>query len=259
MSAQKFFIHGVPDCPKIWDPLIRELDLTEADYTAPALPGFLAAPPSGFVRDKDAYARFLIENVESVFEAKGPVDLVGHDWGALLALRIAGLRPELIRTWAVANGAYREGSQGHQAARLWGRKGVGDLVMRLTPARRLHKALVCADMPEDMVEIAVDLWKRGHIKKSILGLYQSAKGLTWSGPWVETLARLPKRGVVLWGVNDPFGPVELGQAWAEEFGFPFAAIDQAGHWAIAEQPAAFADHLLDLWNAADAELNAAST
>ncbi|MEM1194984.1 MAG: alpha/beta hydrolase [Pseudomonadota bacterium] len=258
MPAQKFFIHGVPDCPKIWRPLIAELGLAPGDYSAPALPGFETAPPSGFARDKDAYASYLVEKIEAIHRMSGPVDLVGHDWGALLTIRIAGLRPDLVRTWAVSNGAYREGSQGHQAARIWGRKSLGDLVMALTPARRLRSALGQADMPPEMIEIAVDLWKKGHIKKSILGLYQSANGLTWSGPWVETLGALPKRGLVLWGAKDPFGPLALGRAWAAEFGFPFVAIEEAGHWALAERPAAFAPHLLDHWNSADAELGAAS-
>ena len=252
VRTKKVFIHGVPDCPKIWDPLIQELGLSRNDYIAPSLPGFELAPPAGFDRTKDAYADYLIEEIEAVYKDRGQVDLVAHDWGGLLALRIAGLRPDLVRTWAVSNAVYAPKRTGHTAARAWATPILGELVMMLASPRRIRATLIRAKMPCDMVEISVDLWKRGHIKKSIIGLYRSAKGLNWIGsPWVETLETLPRRGLVFWGVNDPFGPTELGRAWADTHGFPFVPIENSGHWAIAEKPEAFSAALVQLWQSAD--------
>lgn len=244
----KVFIHGVPDCPKIWEPLIEELALAKDDYIAPLLPGFEAAPPAGFSRTKDAYVNFLIKEIETVAARSGPVDLVGHDWGALLAIRIAGLRPDLIRTWAVSNAVYAAARTGHLAARAWAVPLLGELVMLLAQPPLMRPFLIRSDMPKEMVEISIDLWKRGHIKKSIIGLYRSANGLDWrDSDWVETLMTLPRKGLVIWGETDPFGPVEGGKLWAAALGLPFAQIPNAGHWAIAERPEAIAPRLNDHW------------
>lgn len=254
MSMKKVFVHGVPDCPKIWIPLIQELGLSEADYIAPSLPGFESAPPKGFDRTKDAYVNFLIKQIEDVHRTSGPVDLVGHDWGALLTLRIAGLRPDLVRTWAVANAAYAPKRTGHRAARLWATPILGELFMMMTTPSRLKATLINADMPLEMVQTSVDLWKRGHIKKSIIGLYRSANGLNWiNSPWVDTLKTLPRRGLMMWGAKDPFGSVDAGQSWAKTYDFPFVRIDHAGHWVIAEKPEAIARALTNHWQSSDTQ------
>jgi pimeloyl-ACP methyl ester carboxylesterase len=252
VSTKKFFIHGVPDCPKIWAPLIQELGLSEDDYTAPSLPGFESTPPKGFDRTKDAYVDYLIQKIEDVHTTSGPVDIVGHDWGGLLTLRITGVRPDLVRTWAVVNAAYAPKRTGHRAAKTWAVPVLGELFMMAITPKRLRAMAIRANMPLEMVEISVDLWKRGHIKKSIIGLYRSANGLNWIGsPWVDTLETLPKPGLVLWGADDPFGPVEGGRYWAETYGFPFVQIDQAGHWVIAEKPEAIAPALTKHWQRND--------
>ena len=254
MNTKKVFIHGVPDCPKIWDPVIAELGLSPEDYIAPSLPGFEAAPPACFKRTKDAYADFLINKIESVTRESGPIDLVAHDWGGILALRIAGLRPDLIRTWAVSNAIYAPRRTGHTAARAWAVPVLGELVMLLASPRRIKSTLIKARMPREMVEISVELWRRRHIKKSIIGLYRSANGLNWiNSPWLDTLEKLPRSGVIIWGVKDRFGPLELGQSWAESYGFPLVPIEQAGHWALAEKPDIFASTLVELWQSADAQ------
>jgi pimeloyl-ACP methyl ester carboxylesterase len=49
------FVHGVPDTPASWRPLISTLGLGSGAYLAPALPGFGSSIPQGFSRTKDAY------------------------------------------------------------------------------------------------------------------------------------------------------------------------------------------------------------
>src|SRR3990167_7194800 len=87
------FVHGVPDTPVLWQPLVKALGLQPDSYKALALPGFAAPLPAGFTSSKDAYAGWLVEQMESVGE---PVHIVGHDWGALLVLRAVCLRPDQI-------------------------------------------------------------------------------------------------------------------------------------------------------------------
>src|SRR3546814_1287114 len=81
----KLFIHGVPDSPAIWRPLLTKLDLGDTPVAVPALPGFTAPLPPGFAATKEAYADWAVGEVETLVAAHGPIDIVGHDWGALIA------------------------------------------------------------------------------------------------------------------------------------------------------------------------------
>ena len=72
----KLFIHGVPDTPHLWEPLISVLDLSENDYRAPALPGFGCARPAGFSATKEAYTDWLVGQMEDI---GGGIDIVGQD------------------------------------------------------------------------------------------------------------------------------------------------------------------------------------
>src|SRR5262249_12831459 len=92
-------IPRVPHTPAPWDKLRSHL--SRRDVLAPALPGFGCPVPPGFSATKQAYVDWLVAELERVGE---PVDLVGHDWGALLVQRAVSLRPDLIRTWACGDG-----------------------------------------------------------------------------------------------------------------------------------------------------------
>jgi pimeloyl-ACP methyl ester carboxylesterase len=72
------FVHGLPETSRIWDSLRRTLD---RGSLALALPGFGTHRPAGFTATKDAYAEWLADHLRGMEE---PVDLVGHDVGALL-------------------------------------------------------------------------------------------------------------------------------------------------------------------------------
>jgi pimeloyl-ACP methyl ester carboxylesterase len=76
-------VHGLPETSEIWSPLRERLD---RNAVAVALPGFGTARPDGFTATKDAYADWLAETLNRVDR---PVDVVGHDVGALLAMRVA--------------------------------------------------------------------------------------------------------------------------------------------------------------------------
>ncbi len=91
------FVHGVPDTTRVWDAVLSRLH--RADTVTLALPGFGVPLPSGFEPTKAGYVGWLLESLAAL---PRPIDLVGHDWGALLVIRAVSLEPELVRTWAVA-------------------------------------------------------------------------------------------------------------------------------------------------------------
>ena len=104
-------IHGVPDTVLMWDPLRAHLQ--RDDVIALALPGFGTPVPDGFGATKEEYADWITDQIRALGE---PVDLVAHDWGCLLAQRVASTHPELVRTvcgfapngfhWCDANTSY---------------------------------------------------------------------------------------------------------------------------------------------------------
>src|SRR6266508_1696636 len=85
----------MPETKEIWTPLSGALG---RDTTALALPGFGAPRPEGFTGTKDAYAEWLGGVLKGADE---PVDIVGHDLGALLTMRVASAFDVPLRSWAV--------------------------------------------------------------------------------------------------------------------------------------------------------------
>ena len=108
------FVHGVPDTYRVWDRVIPHLSRT--DVVALALPGFDSPVPHGFSATKEEYVEWIIGQIEQQSE---PVDLVGHDWGCILAVRVASLRPDLVRTWAAGGGPVSKDYEWHELAKIF--------------------------------------------------------------------------------------------------------------------------------------------
>ncbi len=238
------FVHGVPDTPYLWQPLVSALGLSPADCRAPALPGFGCPVPEGFSCTKDAYADFIIGEIEKLGQK---IDLVGHDWGALLALRVASLRPDLIRTWCVTNAVIDPDYRGHQTARMWATPLLGEFVMlNMRNKPRLEAALVQGGMPADLAAHEAPLIDKT-MRQSILKLYRSAIGLRFSGHWVTDLANLPSPGQLFWGETDPYVGLDVAERFAKQHNVPLHVERGEGHWACAARAPQFADVLKALW------------
>ncbi|MEW5686643.1 MAG: alpha/beta hydrolase [Pseudomonadota bacterium] len=89
-------IHGFPDYWGTWKPLMAELNKAGYRTAALDLRGYnLSAKPQGVA----AYAMpNLVGDVAAVIAAEGQKNavVVGHDWGAAIAWRVAFNRPELV-------------------------------------------------------------------------------------------------------------------------------------------------------------------
>ncbi|MEO1964903.1 alpha/beta hydrolase [Hyphomonas sp.] len=240
----KVFIHGVPDTPHLWKPLVAALGLQPSEYFAPALPGFGTPLPKGFACTKDAYADYLIGEIEKLGQK---IDLVGHDWGALLSLRIASLRPDLIRTWCVTNAVIDPDYRGHKTARMWATPLLGEFVMlNMRNKPRMEAALIQGGMPAGLAKEEVPLIDKT-MRQSILKLYRSAVGLRFSGDWVSDLANLPTPGQLFWGETDPYVDLSVAERFSKNHNVPLHIENGAGHWACAERADAFAAVLKALW------------
>ncbi|GAB5454085.1 MAG: alpha/beta hydrolase [Henriciella sp.] len=240
----KLFLHGVPDTPSMWDPLIAELNLGSEEYAAPAMPGFVSPAPKEFSSTKEAYLDWYISEIEAAHAAQGPVDLVGHDWGAIITVRAASLKPELVRTWCVANALPHPDYKWHSMARMWQTPIIGEMITAITRKEQLCKALHASGIPADLASKEASHWS-SHMKKSVLRLYRSAKtaGTEW---WPET-KNLPERGMVFWGVDDPYVPVEIADKFCAATGAKLLKQESTGHWSIVERADVLADALKQHW------------
>lgn len=237
----RIFVHGVPDTPAMWEPLVKELGGATGDISTPPLPGFVTPPPANFDCTKEAYADWLISEME---KAGTPVDLVGHDWGALLVVRAAALRPDLVRSWAVANALPEKDYKWHRTARIWQTPLLGEAFMAMTSKTRLAGALAEAGLPSTLARKEAAHWTPP-MRKAILKLYRSAKNV--ANEWSGNLDQLPKRGMVFWGDDDPFVPVETAERFAADVGVPLHRNANTGHWSVVERADKFADLLKAHW------------
>jgi pimeloyl-ACP methyl ester carboxylesterase len=236
-----FFVHGVPETHQMWEGVLSHLPRT--DVIAPDMPGFACALPSGFGCTKEEYLAWLIAEVESV---GAPVDLVGHDWGALLVERLVSVRPDLVRTWAVGAGAIDETYVWHPIARMWQTPGVGEQVMQGMTADAMLTVLTGEGVPEDRARALVS-----HIddrmKAAILPLYRSATEI--GKEWGPDLDRVRTPGLLVWGKNDPYMAIDFAQKLAARTRARLVTLEGAGHWWPLQRPAEAAAALEALWAA----------
>lgn len=239
------FVHGVPDTPMMWGPLIDALGLQPNAYRALSLPGFGNTPPTGFAATKEAYADWLMDQIENAAAETGaPVHLVGHDWGALLALRAASLKPEHIASWCVSNALVEPGYRWHTMARRWQTPLIGEFFMSQLTPKRMAAALEDAGMPKEMAEheaAAVDKTMR----QCILKLYRSAKAVQTE--WHADLENLPRKGLVFWGADDPYVPLDTATRFCAAHDVALHVEEGAGHWAVVERAGELAGKLRELW------------
>src|ERR1700740_2518276 len=146
------FVHGVPNTSRLWNSVLQHLDRQD-EIEAVDLPGFRSEPPLGWVPRKESYVDFVLERIEALHARGGPVHLVGHDWGCLLALRAASLRPELLRSVAAGNGPIDEHYPLHSLWRTWCTPGAGERMMdRILEAKGMPDGLIRQGFPAEDAE-----------------------------------------------------------------------------------------------------------
>lgn len=233
------FVHGVPDTQRVWDAVISRLART--DVVRLSMPGFGHPLPSGFSATKEAYVDWLLGQVAAL---QGPIDLVGHDWGGLLVLRVVSVRPDAVRTWAAGGAPLDPGYVWHQAAKAWQTPGMGEKVMASLTTEGMQAALVASGVPEADAATAarhVD----ATMKRCILNLYRSAVHV--GVEWGDDLERVSADGLVLWGEKDPFAAVEFGARLARRTRARFVSFPECSHWWQLERPAEVVAELERHW------------
>lgn len=234
-------LHGVPDTARVWSRLIPLLQAKET--VALSLPGFGSDCPAGFQAAKEDYLAWLIGALEAL---PAPRDVIAHDWGSILLLRVLSIRPDLIRSWVGGGAPLTADYTWHPTARLWQTPGAGEKAMdRLTP-ELAGDMLKRAGLPEADAQDAAEHID-GVMKSCILSLYRSGRDVfrEW-GPDLDSIS-IP--GLVLWGERDPYAAPAYAERIGEVTGARVVRLD-CGHWWQVERPEASAAAIQDFWRSA---------
>lgn len=237
MPPPALLLHGVPTAGRLWDGV--RAALADVDSLAPDLPGYGAAPaPATF--DLDATVDFVVEHVRARGASLAELHVVGHDYGGLVAAALAAREPLRSLTltstalgwgWLPAKlGAYPPADRWfyrrHEGA-LWLDRGVA-------PA---HRAALHAAFP-----------RRPGLGREMAALARSFD--------LAAQHRLPARwqcpAQLVWGTADTSIRPAYARWLARRTGAPLRWLPGLRHYAMWEDPAAFAAALREGWAATDA-------
>lgn len=241
------FVHGVPETSHLWDDLRIHLN---TESIALSLPGFGVPRPDGFTATKDDYAEWLARSLSQIDQ---PIDLVGHDWGALLTVRVATVFDVPIRSWTLDMArALHPDYVWNRLARRFQTPSDGEEWMKAardasadspdSSASRL--ALLGVPWPQ---ALAMGAALEDTMSECILNLYRSAVPNV-SAEWGTEL-RFPPRapGLVLIPSADPLNDESMSIEMARRLGAQTHRFDGLGHAWMVEDPVTSALTLQQFW------------
>jgi pimeloyl-ACP methyl ester carboxylesterase len=192
----------------------------------------------------------LAEDVLEVARALGgPVHLLGHSFGGLVARAAALADPAAVRSLTVL--ASGPGAIPHPAASNL------ELISRALPVLDLESIWVAKRQIESQVEPAPptpeveDFLHRRFVANDPACLLRMAEQLLSEGDRVVEVAALGLPVLVAWGPDDDAWPPDLQREMAARLGARTAVIDGAGHSPAADRPAETAAALLEFWASVD--------
>jgi len=230
------YLHSVPTSSDDWLAL-----LARTGGLAPDLPGFgRSGKANNLGYSLAAYADFVERFLEAV--AVDRVTLVGHGWGAAVALVFAQRHPDRVARVAIVDAIpLLDGFQWPRLVRRWRRLGVGELVMGAVSRRVLARTLRAGAAtpeawPDSRVDAAWEQFDQG-TQRAILRLHRSADAaaLAQAGAGLGALAA---PALVVWGERDPWLDPDFADAYGSRL--PNATVERiagAGHWPWLDAPA----------------------
>jgi pimeloyl-ACP methyl ester carboxylesterase len=247
--ALKVFVHGNPETPVIWRPLLGELGT--ADTVCLQLPGFGVPRPPGFGATKDEYVVWLGSQLDALVDEHGPVDLVGHDWGGGFVVEAVDQRPERVRSWASdVLGLFHPDYVWHDFAKIWQTPGAGEQYFadsNALPSADIVALFNSLGIPSPIADELVDAADED-MDRCILALYRSAAQPAMAEAGARLGAIASKPGLAIVATEDPFtSSSDLAPQVAQRLGATVHRLDQ-GHWWMLADPAGGAAMLRDFWD-----------
>jgi len=245
-------LHGFPQTAASWGAVAHRL--AEAGLHAVALnqrgysPG--ARPPE--IADY-ALPRLVADVVGMIEALGGGVDLVGHDWGAVVGWQVAARAPGLVRTWTAVSTPNPLALNDVLAVDEEQRARFGYILAFRQPGRA--EAALLADDAAALRAIyrgAVAQWR---VDADVTFLREPGV-LTAALNWYRAMSVDDAAGLghvtvptsYLWGSRDmAFGAAAAERSAAYVDGpYSFLPLEGAGHWLPDEEPDVLADQILRL-------------
>lgn len=207
------------------------------------MPGLGVMRVAGFSGTKDAYADAL---AESLIELEPPVDVVGHDLGALLTMRLASSYDLPIRSWVVdVADIFHPRHIWPERVRKLQTPGIGEDLIRTERASAKAHLIACG-VPDGLAGEMASAYDET-MSQSILDFYRSAKPNVAADWWVDVHATKANGLVLL--LQDPPDVEERSVEVAQSLGAATARLDGLNHAWMAEAPERVAAFLDEFWAA----------
>jgi pimeloyl-ACP methyl ester carboxylesterase len=259
-GAPVVLLHGFPEFWYSWRRQLTALATAGLRAIAPDLPGYNESDKPQTV--KRCRVRALVADVARFIEnvAGGPAVVVGHDWGGLLAWRLAATYPALVKKLAILNAphpaAYRETlrrdpAQWFRSAYVFFfqlpalpealiRAGDFTLLERAWRSQPVHRG---AFTESDVVRYKEALRRPGALTAT-LNYYRAALRFSRDIYGSPQQVRVPT--LVIWGERDPYLGVRLLEGlprWVPDL--CIERIPHASHWVQNDVPERVNQLLID--------------
>lgn len=238
-------LHGIPTWSYLWHGVLPSL-AAACRVLAPDLIGF------GFSDRRDTFDRSIArqaEMIEGWMQRLGieRAAVVGHDIGGGVALRLVTLFPHRVGSLALLNSVCYDSwpielmlQLGHPEAR---RKLSASTAMKLLDValRQGFSSRPSGDLIEGLLAPY-----RTEVGKLSLIRNAAALNTNLTTEITPLLSKIDVKTLILWGEDDPFQPVELGERLAWDIsGAHLARVPGARHFLMFDQPERVSRALLE--------------
>ena len=246
-----FLLHGFPETSQSWTQVAPQLAEAGLRVIAPDQRGYSPrARPEGVA----AYTTdLLVADVIGLADALGigSFDVVGHDWGSVVAWLVAAAHPERVRSLTTVSvphlRAYNEALRNDPDQREKG------AYMQVFRQEGTAEELLLADSARRLVAIYGDAVPTALAVRYVAHLAEPGAltaALNWYRAMTAELASAPRTVVpttFVWGAHDQ----AIGRVPAEACGdfvdadYRFVELTDIGHWVPEQAPDALAAAILD--------------
>ncbi|HEY5428653.1 MAG TPA: alpha/beta hydrolase [Solirubrobacteraceae bacterium] len=234
-GTETVYLHTVPTSADDWSELLA---LTGG--IAPDLPGFGRSSKAEHLDYSLAgYVTFLEEFLDAL--ELPTVILVGHGWGAAIALLFAERHQDRVDRLAIIDALpLLPGFTWPASVRWLRRPGIGELMMGWLSRRMLARVLrrasaTAAAWPEDRVTPIWEQFDQG-TQRVILRLLRSVNPRSLAAAGLD-LGTLERPVLVVWGERDPWLDPSFADAYARVLsGATVETVADAGHWPWLDRP-----------------------
>ena len=242
------FVHGNPESDAIWGPLVDALaDKGVTDVVLLSPPGFGAPTPAGWEATPGAYVAWLTQELGTI---DGPIDLVGHDWGAGHVFGLLAEETGQLRSWAAdCAGLLHADYVWHDMAQVWQTPEAGEEAIAAMVGLSVEERAGMFTGLGMSSEIATSLAEASteEMGRCVLALYRAAAQPALVELGKRVIAADRPAGLVINATGDAYVGSALGAEVATDLGVDQLVLQDNGHWWMIEDPETAAAGLAGFW------------